>query len=75
MFTLYVFSLMKKSEHEGNYISRATQNSSHSPSYLAKSQLMSPRIFMRSGWTEVRLTLAVFLMCMVLFSARFMWLK
>ena len=44
-------------------------------SYLAKSQLMSPRIFMRSGCTEVRDTLAVFLMWMVLFSARFMWLK
>ena len=43
--------------------------------YLAKSQLMSPRIFMRSGCTEVRDTLAVFLMWMVLFSARFMWLK
>lgn len=60
---------------EGKYTPSIYHRSNVSQEYLAKSQLISPRIFISSGWTEVRQTLAVFLMWMVLFSARFMWLK
>ncbi|KAJ8413699.1 hypothetical protein AAFF_G00082060 [Aldrovandia affinis] len=51
-------------------LSRTASGTKKKRAYRAKSQLMSPRIFMRSGWTEVRDTLAVLRMWMVLFSAR-----